>query len=120
MSKIIPNVTAMGIENTGMDLSEQEKLKITLPGQAGHQGAWDKREINEPVEKNPVELAAVMRNRDIIRQLGEQGFDEIDAIMDRIAEAMLKNPELANDPEFQSRAETARDRLNQLIKQGLH
>lgn len=110
----------MSIESTGMDLAEQEKLKITLPGQPGHQGAWDKGAVSEPVEQNPLELASVMRNRDIIRQLGEQGFNEIDAIMDRIAEAMLKNPELANDPEFQSRAETARDRLNQLIKQGLH
>ncbi len=53
----------MGIESTGLDLTEQEKLKITLPGQIGHQGAWDKGKgsIREPASEVSPEITAAMR-----------------------------------------------------------
>ena len=31
----------MSIESMGLDLNDQEKLKITSPGEVGYQGAWD-------------------------------------------------------------------------------
>lgn len=103
-----------------MDLADQERKKVTLPGQAGHQGAWDKGSIREPASEISPEITAAMREQDILRQIGEQGFNQIDDIVDRIAEAILRNPELANDPQFQSRAEAARNRLNELVGQTLH
>ncbi len=32
----------MGIENMGLDLKEQDNLRVTTAGEAGYRGAWDR------------------------------------------------------------------------------
>lgn len=56
----------------------------------------------------------------MLRQIGEQGFDELDDVLDRLSEAVLKNPDIAHDPGYQARLEAARKRLQELIQGPLH
>ncbi|MBP7061097.1 MAG: hypothetical protein KBA91_03945 [Candidatus Moranbacteria bacterium] len=43
----------MGIENAGLDLSEQAKLKVTTAGEAGYRGAWDSSKSSPNHEASP-------------------------------------------------------------------
>ncbi len=67
-----------------------------------------------------VSTAELARENDILRQIGEQGFDELDDVLDRLSEAVLKNPAVAHDPGYQARLEAARKRLNELTQGPLH
>lgn len=44
----------------------------------------------------------------MLRQIGEQGFDELDEVLDRLSEAVLNNPEVAHDPGYQARLGAAK------------
>ncbi len=59
----------MGFENLNLDLEEQDKLKVTTPGEAGYQGAWDKKRLNPPASAEMVRDAAI--NGADIDQLSE-------------------------------------------------
>ncbi len=67
-----------------------------------------------------VSAAELAREKDVLRQIGEQGFDELDEVLDRLSEAVLNNPEVAHDPGYQARLGAAKKRLDELTQGSLH
>lgn len=67
-----------------------------------------------------VSVAELAREKDVLRQIEEQGINDLDQVLDSLSEAVLKNPDIAHDPGYKARLEAAQKRLQELIQGPLH
>lgn len=86
----------------GLDLTEQEKLKVTSPGEAGYRGAWDASRSIEPT-KDQVRDAAINR----------ADIDELNAALDRLS---IQKPDTATDEALRK----IRARIDELLRGTTH
>lgn len=97
----------MGIENMGLDLAEQEKLRVTLPGQPGYRAAWDKATESETPQAT----------KDSIRDSAIDGadFEELNAALDRLENRHANTESVASAEELAALARM-RGRIDSLIQ----
>jgi hypothetical protein len=86
-----------------MDLSDQAKVKITLPGEAGYKGAWDASRSIEP-------------SQDQVRDAAINGadIDELNEALDRLNSKETRD---ATTLEALARIKT---RIEELIQRSAH
>ena len=96
----------MGIENMELDLAEQEKLRVTLPGQPGYRAAWDKATVETP-----------RATKDSIRDSAIDGadFEELNKALDRLEKRHANTESVASAEELAALARM-RGRIDSLIQ----
>lgn len=70
--------------------------------------------------ENPEVLAQHAQRQEIVRQIGEAEFEELDGVLDRLSEAVLEKPELGSNPDYRTKLEAAQKRLQELMRGSLH
>lgn len=96
----------MGIENMGIDLDEQSRLNVTLPGQPGYRGAWDANASNNEGQASP----------EMVRDAAIEGapVEELEGALGRLEK--VENP----DADTLAALARVRARLDQLIQRNQH
>lgn len=91
----------------GMDLAEQEKVKVTLPGQPGYRGAWD-------ADRSTVEASESQ-----VRDSAIEGAtaDELTEAIDSMTRKLEADPQNVT---LREAAAQAHARLTELLKRNTH
>lgn len=96
----------MGMESMGLDLEEQSKLNVTLPGQPGYQGAWDASVSNKEGQASPEMLRDAAIESADVREL-EDAVTRMEQKENRDAETLAALAKV-------------RARLDELIQRSQH
>ncbi len=101
----------MGIEDAGLGMSGDKE--VTLAGQAGYVGAWD-RKVTGPTQDSPEAVQSVMEQRAILEQIKGADFETLDGVFDKLSEAVINNPDIVKDPSYLAKLEAAHKRYQEL------
>lgn len=90
----------------GIDLDEQSRLNVTLPGQPGYRGAWDANASNNEGQASP----------EMVRDAAIEGapVEELEGALGRLEK--VENP----DADTLAALARVRARLDQLIQRNQH